>query len=99
MENEKKKLEIALNVGHTKQDIINYLKLFLNGDIEDINFRKKIIEYFINSVYVYEDKIAIYYNLFDDHKITLEESNEIIEQSEKVLISTQRPRHFFVGFS
>lgn len=93
LENEKKKLEIASKINHTKQDILQYLKMFINGDFEDINYKKKIIEYFINSVYVYDDKIAIYYNLFGEHKITLEESNEIIEQSEKVRTLNTQVHH------
>ena len=92
LEQEKKKLEIASKVNHTKQDILQYLKMFISGDFEDINYKKKIIEYFINSVYVYDDKIAIYYNLFGEHKITLEESNEIIEKNENFRILNGKVR-------
>lgn len=81
------KLQLAINVNHSKEDIINYIKYFFyENDPNNLEFRKKIVNLFVNSIYLYDDKIAIYYNLFDNHQITLNEANENIEFSQKVQI-------------
>ena len=61
---------------------------FLNGKTEDINYKRKIINNFVNSVYVFDDKIVIYYNLFSNSKMTYEEMQQnLIENG--VLISNE----------
>ena len=34
----------------------------------DIEFRRKIIDVFVNSIYVYDDRLLIYYNTSSDNK-------------------------------
>jgi DNA invertase Pin-like site-specific DNA recombinase len=57
------KLRIANKIRYTEEDIIAWLKQFCRGDLFDMEFRKRIIDVFINSVYLYDDKIIIYYNV------------------------------------
>lgn len=57
------KLRIANEIRFTESDITAWLKQFCKGDLFDMDFRKKIIDVFINSVYLYDDKVIIYYNV------------------------------------
>jgi len=65
----------------TDADCLALLKTFCNGNISDSDYRREIIYAFVNSVFVYDDKIVIYYNIgemADGKPLTLEESNAII---------------------
>lgn len=57
------KLRISAKVQLTEEQIVEWLKQFCNGDALDIDFQKRIIDTFINSVYLYDDKVVIYYNI------------------------------------
>lgn len=57
------KLKIAHEIRYTEEDIIAWLKSFCRGDLFDMDFRRKIIDVFINSIYLYDDRIIIYYNV------------------------------------
>ena len=47
----------------TEEEIVKYFKSFCNGDLLDVNYQRRIIDLFVNSVYLYDDKIVIFYNL------------------------------------
>lgn len=57
------KLRIANKIRYTEKDIVAWLKTFCNGDLFDDAFRRRLIDVFINSVYVYDDHIIIFYNI------------------------------------
>ena len=57
------KLRIASKIRHTEEEIIAWLKMFCQGDLFDMEFRQRIIDTFINSIYIYDDKIVIFYNI------------------------------------
>lgn len=57
------KLKIAHEIRYTEEEIVAWLKSFCRGDLFDLDFRKRIIDVFINSVYLYDDRIIIYYNI------------------------------------
>ena len=40
-----------------------WLKIFCKGDPLDPEFQQKIINVFINSIYLYDDKLVMYYNV------------------------------------
>ena len=48
--------------------IIRWINQFKNGDMEDITYRKRIIDIFVNAVYVYEDKLVFTYNFRDGNE-------------------------------
>lgn len=56
------KLKALGRANLNENDIIKQLKQFCNGDPMDFDFQKKIIDACINCVYIYDDKIVIYYN-------------------------------------
>ena len=46
----------------TKQQILDWIGQFRYGDINSLDYRKRVIESFVNAVYVYEDKLVLTYN-------------------------------------
>ena len=92
IQEELKKLKLVQVITHTKEDVKNLLAEFLDGNINDIEYQRKIINKFVNSVYIFDDKIAIYYNLFNLRKFTYEEAIENIAENEKVFISNEMLR-------
>ncbi|MBR3953149.1 MAG: hypothetical protein IKJ82_06030 [Oscillospiraceae bacterium] len=58
----------------TKEQIVEWIGRFKNGNINDIAYRREIIDIFVNSVYVYDDKLLLTYNYRDGNEtLTLEE--------------------------
>ena len=58
----------------TKEEIIKWISRFKYGNINDKAYQREMIDTFLNSVYVYDDKIVFTYN-FRDHAetVTLDE--------------------------
>ena len=78
-----KKLKLALNVKHTKKDIIDWLSIFLDKNPKDENFKEELIDLFVSAVYVFDDYLNIYINMFDmNEKISFNEAIEHKEQAE-----------------
>ena len=75
-------LKIAAGHRYTKKQIVAWLKTFCKGDNLDVNFQKRIIDVLVNSVYVYDDKIVIYYNVKDGKQISYIEACSDIPDSE-----------------
>jgi len=69
LEVELSKLHIANKIRYTKAEIISWLKMFCQGDLLDIEFKKRIIDTFVNSVYVYDDRVIIFYNIRGSKKV------------------------------
>ncbi len=70
MEIDLAKLKLLSAAHYTKDQIMAWLKLFCNGDPMDEVFRKKIIDVFINSVYLYDDKLVINYNIKEGKQVS-----------------------------
>jgi hypothetical protein len=80
LEKRKSEIEIAIlneEIEHpilTKEQIIFWISQFKDGNIDDEEYKRRIIDTFINSVYLYDDKIVITYNFKDGTRtISLEE--------------------------
>ena len=96
-------LKIAAGHRYTKEQIVAWLKTFCKGDNLDANFQKRIIDVLVNSVYVYDDKIVIYYNVKDGKQISYIDVCDSISNSEAnfemcggVRISNNTPCHLIV---
>lgn len=57
------KLRIQQRIRITKKEVTAWLKTFSSGDLMDPAFRQRIIDTFINSVYLYDDKVVIFFNI------------------------------------
>lgn len=56
------KLRIASGIRCTEKEVRAWIKLFCDGDINDEAYRRRIIDVFVNSVFLYDDYGAIFYN-------------------------------------
>ena len=63
MEADLVRLRIASQIRLTEAEVRAWLKQFTSGDPTDLSFRKRIIDVFINSVYLYDDRIILFYNI------------------------------------
>ena len=50
---------------YTKEEIVGWILQFRGGNIEDKAYQKEIIDVFLNSIYVYEDRMVFTYNYKD----------------------------------
>ena len=47
-------------------------------------FRQRLIDTFVNSIYLYDDKLVITYNFKDGIRtVTFDEANEALDEAEK----------------
>lgn len=82
LKNELFKLKALAKAQLSKQDIKAELKKYCDGDPLDFDFQKRIINGIVNSIYIYDDKILVYYNLEDAKQISYIESSDIAENAE-----------------
>ncbi|MCL2575686.1 MAG: recombinase family protein [Defluviitaleaceae bacterium] len=64
------RLHIANNIRYTEEQITAWLETFCKGDPLDETFQRRIIDVFINSIYIYDNKLIIYYNIKDGKQIS-----------------------------
>ena len=58
----------------TKAQVVAWIKRFKYGNPDDLAYQKQIIDVFVNSVYVYDDKLVMTYNYKDGtESITLKD--------------------------
>jgi len=57
------RLRIQQGTCLTADQIEDFLRSFRHGNLLDENFRRYFIKTFINSIYLFDDKIIIYYNI------------------------------------
>ncbi len=79
IEIELSKLQITRDIQFTVEDIEKWLENFCKGDLFDIEFRRRIIDVFINSIFLYDDKFVIYYNIKNSKQISYIEMLENTE--------------------
>lgn len=70
------KQRIAYGIKITEEGVIAWLKMFTIGNPLDPAFRDRIIETFINCIYVYDRWVTVYYNLTEDNKDTVDYETE-----------------------
>jgi len=67
---ELQKKEISLRIAqeelerpiYTKESIVAWISQFKGGNIDDTEYQRQIIDIFLNSIYVYDDKLVFTYN-------------------------------------
>ncbi len=57
------KLKIAHDIRFTQPEVESWLKSFCAGNPNDPDFCHNIIDTFINSIYLYDDRIVLFYNI------------------------------------
>ena len=59
---------------YTKEQVVSWISRFKYGNVDDPQYQRQIIDTFINSIYVFDDKLVFTYNFKDGTEtITLAE--------------------------
>lgn len=67
-----------------EKQILYYLSNITKGDRSDIRYAQSLVDTFINSVYVYEDKVVIRYIFMgDSSKIAIEDIEKAMLEAEE----------------
>lgn len=78
------KLRIQQNIRITKKEVAAWLQTFASGDLFDPDTRIRIIDTFINSIYLWDDKIVIFYNIKEGKQtIGIDQIGDLDEKIEK----------------
>lgn len=78
------KLKILSKKRFTIDQYKAWLKMFTNGSPTDMESRQNIIDAFVNSVYVFDDKIVIYYNIKGGKQVSHMEMCDDLEELESI---------------
>ena len=60
--------KVKLSLAYDDQSVKHYFEMYAEADFEDEQTRNMIFEYFIDKIYVFEDKLIIDMYYSDDHK-------------------------------
>ena len=70
LDDELAKLRICAAARLTVEQVTAWLKSFCNGDPLDLEFRRRIIDVLVNAVYLYDDKVFIFFNVKNGKQIS-----------------------------
>ena len=85
--------ELSKDLGITRDYIEFYLTDFRNGETDNPAFQKRLVDTFINAVFVYDDKVTITFNYSGDNRtVTLAEIDSA-ENSGEVRMSSVKFHH------
>lgn len=77
----------------TEAQIIHYLDSFAGGDLNDPAYSQRLVDIFINSVFVYPDELVVCYNFSAAHThISLSALNEALAAAQKVEPSAEKEK-------
>ncbi len=83
--------KLKQDLGLKKEHILYFLQQFANMDYTDLECQKRLIKTFVNSVFVYDDKVVLTFNYSgDDRTITLNEIDAGLKQGVRMPKSTAR---------
>lgn len=92
------KLRIASDIRLTESEVRAWLREFCTGDLFDPEFRRNIIDAFINCIYLYDDRVIIFYNIkggkqvsYIDLENTLNEDSPGADFSDMIAIAPPKP--------
>lgn len=84
----------------TKEQVIFWISRFKNGNVNDMAFRQRLIDTFVNAIYLYDDRIVLTYNYKDgSHTVTLAQVEETFGSEAKSgsdLGADAPPKHHLV---
>ncbi|MBR3922035.1 MAG: recombinase family protein [Kiritimatiellae bacterium] len=68
-ENDLAHLRIAQELRFTEAEVRAWLREVCKGDPDDPAFRRRIIDIFVSSVYLYDDRFVVFYNMRDGKQV------------------------------
>ena len=103
LEEQKSNLEVSIikekmeRPHYSKEEIMTWISQFKYGNIDDKDYQKEIIDVFVNSVYIYDDKIVFTYNYKDGTDTISREEVEAAFRSDMTQLAppyTSNPNFF-----
>ena len=85
LETDLAKLRIAAELRISESEVLSWLHTFCNGDPEDPVFCRRIVDVFINSVYLYDDRLVVFYNIKGGKQVTYASVLEALDKHEENL--------------
>ena len=85
MEADLTRLRLASGIQLSEQEVCAWLRTFTKGDIMDEEYRRRIIDVFINSIYLYDNRVLIFYNIRGGKQVSyfdILESPDILSETE-----------------
>lgn len=73
------KLKVASRITLSEKEIVAWLQQFVHGDPMDPAFRQRVIDIFVNSIYIYDDKIVMYFNIKDTNQVSYMEMQKDLD--------------------
>lgn len=73
------KLKVASRITLPEEEIVAWLQQFVHGDPMDPAFRQRVIDIFVNSIYIYDDKIVMYFNIKDTNQVSYMEMQDDLD--------------------
>lgn len=110
MEKQKEELEISITTAEiqkpklTREYMEHWFSLFRFGNPEDREFQKRLVDTFVNAVFVYDDKLVLTYNYqHGTQTITLKEvddflGSDLVGLSPPQKAPNRKIRSFFIYF-
>ena len=77
------KLRMQQKIPLTEKEVTAWLSTFSRGDLFDLAFRRQIIDTFIHSVYLYDTKVVIFYNIKGGKQVCGIEPIEMLDEIEE----------------
>ena len=65
------------------EEVKAWLSTFCNGDAADPEFQRRIIDVLVNAVYLYDDKVVIYFNVRDGKQISYTEMKSTVDSAKR----------------
>ena len=76
----------------SKEDIVQWISQYKYGSIDDKEYQKEIIDIFLNSIYVYDDRIVFTYNYRDGTETLTLKEIEVAFGSDLKMMSPPKER-------
>lgn len=74
-------LHIAKKVRLTKDEVSKWLRSLCKGNPIDVEYQRRIIDTFINAIYLYDDKVVMYFNARGGKQVSY---IEMLEHSQQI---------------
>ena len=93
------KLEIERGDIPTQQKIFSFVEKFIDGNVKDKAYQKRVIQNLVNSVYVYDDRTVIYFSFNNNNApfISKSETDAEIKRIERKPDTTEGSGSIAIG--
>lgn len=90
-------IEKSRIINITENEVIFFLKGLQKGDINDIRYRKLLINVLVDRIYVYDDNLTIIFNTNDSNNITQINTKDIEQIESSFIGSVGTPKEHYTN--